>query len=312
MFWARVLAALVVAAAVWTLWPRHPGPAPLVDLPEDLQAWLTAREDGIAPEVSARLQWAGDPGGTTDIALVYLHGFSASPMELRPLPEDLAWELGANLFVTRLTGHGQDGDALAQATARDWWRDTAEAIAVGHRLGRRVVVIGTSTGATLADLAARDEVLGPQIDGVVLVSANYAVRSRAARMLDLPFVRHWMPLVAGRERCFETLSEDHAKGWTSCYPVAALLPLAKVLQWSRAARDDAVQPALFIWSEGDMVVDPQAIRKRTDDWQGPVATRLVQMGQEDDPSSHVLAGDALSPGQTAGLTRVIADWIRGI
>ncbi|MBU2959075.1 alpha/beta fold hydrolase [Paracoccus sp. 1_MG-2023] len=312
MFWARLFAALIVAAAIWTVWPRHPGPAPLVDLPDDLRAWLATREDGIAAQVAARLQWAGEPGARTDIALVYLHGFSASPMELRPLPEDVARAVGANLFVTRLAGHGQGGDALAGATARDWWRDTAQAIAVGRRLGRKVVVIGTSTGATLADLAARDRGLGSQIDGLVFISANYGVRSRAARMLDLPFVRHWLPLVAGRERCFETLSDAHAQGWTSCYPVRALMPLARVMQWSRAAKGQGMQPTLFIWSDGDRVVDPRAIEKRAAEWRGPVAMHRVEMREGDDPSGHVLAGDALSPGQTAGLTEIVADWIRGL
>lgn len=146
----RVLLAVLLTLAgaalvIWLLAPREEARLlPVtVDLPADLSGWLAEREAAIDPDLAARIEWADAPDAQTEIAIVYLHGFSASPREIAPVPQHVAKALGANLFLARLTGHGQDGAALATASAEDWWRDTAEALAVGQRLGRRVVVIGT-------------------------------------------------------------------------------------------------------------------------------------------------------------------------
>ena len=78
---------------------------------------------------------------------------------MRPLPDKVAAALGANLFYTRLTGHGQDGAAMAEGSVNAWINDYAEAIAIGRAIGDKVVVIGTSTGASLATWAASQPAL---------------------------------------------------------------------------------------------------------------------------------------------------------
>lgn len=303
---------------IWAFVPREPAQLRPVqvdlpgDLPGDLTAWLATREAGIAPDLAARIDWAGAAGQQTDLALVYLHGFSASPAELQPVPERVAAGLGANLYVARLTGHAQGGEALAGARLTDWWRDTAEAVAIGQRIGRRVVLMGTSTGATLAAEAARDPVLGQGIDAVVLISPNFGLRNRAAGLLRWPLARWWVPLVAGKTRCFQPVNAAHATGWTSCYPTVATLPMAALV--GHARRGDyraARQPVLMIWSKDDQVIDPRFIAPVADTWSGKVAQRTVTPGPGDDPSRHVIAGDILSPGMTQAVARMIQDWLQG-
>ena len=91
------------------------------------------------------------------------------------------------------------------------------------------LVIGTSTGGTLAAQAARDPVLGPQIDGVVLISPNFGLKARGAFVLNLPLARYWLPMIAGRERCMTPKNEKHREYWTSCYPIVSLLPVAALV-----------------------------------------------------------------------------------
>ena len=82
----------------------------------DPEAYLAMREgifDDITPGVEKSIRWAGEAGAVTDIVLVYLHGFSATAQEIRPVPERLADEIGANLIFTRLAGHGRSGEAMA-------------------------------------------------------------------------------------------------------------------------------------------------------------------------------------------------------
>lgn len=316
MSWPRlVLGAAAVGLALFWIWgprDRLRGDAATI-LPSDPQTWIAAREAGIRPKVASFVQWAEQPGQRTDLAILYVHGFSASPAELRPLPEDLARRLGANLLAVRLTGHGQDGAALAAARAGDWWRDLTQGLALARGMGRRVVVMGMSTGATLTALAARDPRLGPLMDGVVLLSPNFALRARGGWMLNLPGLRAVLRLAGDPQRCFAVRNDRHRDGWTSCYPVSAVLPVGALLR--QAGRGDyrqAGMPALFVWSDDDRIVDHRISARVAAGWGGAATVRRVRTGPGDDPDSHVIAGDALSPGITAGLTDVVADWMTGL
>jgi len=144
--------------------------APAPDLPPlaELDGWLAAREAAVPdlrPDAARRIVWADAAGARTDWAVVYLHGFSASGEEIRPVPDAVAAALGANLFFARLSGHGRDGAAMAEASVADWMADTAEALAIGRALGERVLVIGTSTGAALATAAAHDAEMSEGLAG---------------------------------------------------------------------------------------------------------------------------------------------------
>lgn len=260
--------------------------------------------------ISRRIIWAGRPNVKTPVAIVYLHGFSASSQEIRPVPDLIAAWRGANLYYARLNGHGLDGASMGTAQVTDWAQDVAEAVAIGRRLGEQVVVIGSSTGGTLAALAARDPKLGPQIDGVVLISPNFGLQNRWAFLARLPLARQWLPLIAGRERCFTPVNDQHRQYWTNCYPISAILPMvALVATANRGSFADATQPLLALWSSDDKVVDPAATLRVLESWGGTVTKLPVTMGPGDDPSAHVIAGDILSPGQTAPVATRINGWI---
>ena len=283
-----------------------------VTLPPDLDAWLAGREAVLAditPGAEKRILWAGERGTRTPFAVIYLHGFSATSQEIRPLPDDVAKAMGANLYFTRLAGHGRDGNALAGASARDWITDLDEALAIGRRIGERTLIIGTSTGGTLAALAAVDPTRAEGLAGIVLLSPNFSLRPLAARILDLPLAERWGPMVAGAERSFIPRNAEHGKWWTTRYPTSALFPLAELMRTARAQDyAQARMPALFIQAPGDLVVDPAWSGRVADAWGGAVTREVPRLTARDDPYSHVIAGAILSPDQTAPLTAVILAW----
>ncbi|MEL6205480.1 MAG: alpha/beta fold hydrolase [Pseudomonadota bacterium] len=318
----RVLLALliIVGIAAWIWGPREPVDREIAfdaaALPDDLDAWV-AESEATVPSLRAgaekRIVWAGTPGVQTPLALVYVHGFSASAEEIRPVPDRVAEELGANLFFARLTGHGRDGPAMAEADAGAWIEDLAEAMAVGRRLGERVILIGTSTGGTLAILAAHDPLLSEGLAGLVLVSPNFAVNNPAAPLLTFPWARDFLPWLVGEERSFEPHNEGHGLHWTTRYPTEAVLPMAALVTHVR--RLDHVEqemPAMFLYSEHDKVIVPAAVREVHDRWGGPKGLHTFVMGRGDDPSSHVIAGDILSPGHTDRAVSLIVDWAHSI
>ena len=280
----------------------------------DLDAYLAKSEQqfsNITPGAQKRILWAGAAGAKTPLALIYVHGFSATSEEIRPVPDDVARALGANIFFTRLTGHGRDGAALAAATASDWIQDMAEAMAIGRRIGDRVVVIGTSTGGTLAAIAATDPNLSQGMAGVVLISPNFALKPLAGKILDLPAARFWGPVLAGATRSFQPQNDRHRQFWTISYPTVALFPMAALMREARAQDYSQTNlPLLLLYSPQDQVVDPATTLKTLGPWAGPKQIVPRIMTAQDDPFSHVIAGDILSPHQTAETEALILAWAK--
>jgi len=191
-----------------------------------------------------------------------------------------------------------------------WVDDVAEAIAIGRRIGERTVLIGASTGGTLATLAANDPAFG-QVDALVLMSPNYRVKAAGAGLLTAPLARNWVPFVVGETRSWEPHNDVQAQYWTHEYPTVSVIPMGHLVE-AVAAVDPASlnTPALFIVSDEDTVVDAKTTYKVASRWGGLNKLVDVKLGPNDDPSSHVLAGDILSPGKTQELTEQTVSWLR--
>jgi pimeloyl-ACP methyl ester carboxylesterase len=312
------VAGVVVLAAVALLGPRArvTGDVASVEPTWDLDAWVRAREAevaGIRPGDQKEILWA-DPSAPahTELSVVYLHGFSADRHELSPVPERVAAALGANLFFTRLTGHGQDGEAMASASALDWLQDTEEALTVGSRLGGKVVLIGTSTGGTLAVWGAAQGRWRGRIAALVLVSPNLGVRDTNAEMLLWPWGGLLARAALGRTRCFEALNEEQARHWTTCYPTPALLPMMALVDHVRGLDVAGIDvPLLVLYSRDDRVVDPGATERLFASWKGE-PRELVEVAGSDDPSAHLLAGDIASASSTDGVVDTILSFLRSL
>lgn len=314
-----VLALGAAGAVLWTLGPYEPAeltarfdPARFGAGVETYFKAAESRYDDITPGVEKRVIRApGHEGRRSPVAVLYLHGFSATSEEIRPVPDRVAKALGANLVYTRLSGHGRGGAALAQASVADWMADLAEALAAARAVGERVVVIATSTGATLATVAALDADLSRDVAAMVFLSPNFGIHDPKAALLNWPAARAWLPLVAGRTRSIAAVSAAQARYWTTSYPTVALLPMAALVRKVAGLPVERARvPVLFRFCDADQVVRPDITRRIAARWGGPAALQVVQMGPGDDPSAHVIAGDILSPGQTGAAVRDILDWLK--
>jgi pimeloyl-ACP methyl ester carboxylesterase len=192
----RKLTTLVVvlvglAALVYvTTPPALVNAASTAALPDDIDAFLAASERNAAnifplvPDTEKRIVWR-EPGVRSKFAVVYLHGFSATRQETAPLAEQVAAALEANLLP------------LYDVTAEDWLEDASEALAIGARLGEELIVIGTSTGGTLALAMSQHEAATP-ISHFVLISPNIQPSSETAQWATRPAGRlspsSWMQI----------------------------------------------------------------------------------------------------------------------
>jgi pimeloyl-ACP methyl ester carboxylesterase len=314
-----LLLVIAVAAIAFLLGPRVAADTTVsfdaAAIGNDPQAYLAKEESkvpGIRPGLQKEIIWA-DPAtrARTPLSLVYIHGFSASKGELRPLPDEIADALGANLFFTRLTGHGQDGAAMATATVNAWINDYAEAMAVGRAIGDKVVVVATSTGASLATWAATQPALSKDVATLVLISPNFGVRAAGAQMLTWPWGGLIADTIVGKEYSFKPLNPLHETLWTSRYPTSAVLTMAALVALARASAVETVGiPALFIFGDDDKIVRQDLTREIAARW--GARHELVVVERSDDPSNHVIAGDALSPSTTRALAQRATAWINAV
>lgn len=312
----RLLLVILVVSAIIFVLPREGvtrGAVATVDV-NDPAAWLASREaqlPDIVPGTEARIVWAGENGAATDLVLLYLHGFSATSEEIRPVPDLVAEALGANLVYARLPGHGRDGDAMAEPRAGDWVDDTGVMLDVARAVGEQVVIIGTSTGGTLAAYAATDAEMAEGIAGIIFVSPNFELANPAGAMLEWPLARIWVPWIAGADREFETVNEDHADYWTEAYPTVATVTLGTLMRDVRGRDFSATDiPALFLFSDADRVVSASATRAVAARWGGPTTLSPQDLPEDGvDPFNHVIAGGVLSPAMTQSVTDQIVDWL---
>jgi esterase/lipase len=309
---AVVVAALVAMA-----------PADLVNqaqprqLAADLDEWL-ARSEGavhaqeeIIPGTEKRIRWYRDrKNSLTPLSIVYFHGFSATRMEIAPVGELIADRLGANLFETRLTGHGHLQNPLVGVRAEDWLNDAAEALAIGAAIGEEIVVMGTSTGATLALAMTGHETFEP-VSAIVLLSPNFGPKDSSAEFLTWPGGPQLAYMVAGETRSWTPRNELQQRYWSTTYPMDAVIEMMRLVKYVRSALPMRLEQSLLtIYSPADTVVDTAWIARAFEQITSP-RKALVEIPASGDPSNHVLAGDIMAPENNEALAEQVLRFIAG-
>lgn len=277
------------------------------DGPDAIEAYLHAGEvrlrDSLQKGVQKEIVWHHPDRRRAGLAIIYLHGFSASHQELAPIPERLASLQGANLFNARLTGHGLPGLALANASLADWQADAREALEIGLHIGRKVVVMGMSTGAALGVWLATQA--PAQIAALILISPNFGLRSRLARLLPYRWGRLLLRPLSGRIRTWQPLNSRHSYYWTTRYPVRALFPVGQLIAQVRLLNPAEISlPVLMIVSPRDRIINVRLAAKIFRQFVNP-QNRLIYFEGSQDPEQHILGGEIVSPASTGILIKEI-------
>ncbi len=318
---------LLVAAGILVLYWVGPNPADpvytndlpvLSDSPQQLEMYVAEQEKKhqIKPDNQARIVWNNDSlKNTTEYALVYLHGFSASQEEGNPVHRNLAKAFGCNLYLARLAEHGIDtSDALLNYTAEGLWQTAKEAYAIGKKLGKKVILMGTSTGGTVAlQLAAAF----PEIAGIILYSPNIAINDPNAWLLNNPWGLQIARLVKGSN--FNIAGQDdstYKKYWNHTYRLEATVQLQELLETTMVpATFGAVrQPVLALYyfkdeSNQDKVVKVSAIQKMMQELGTPDSLkRSVAMANA---GNHVLASPIVSK-DVAGVEKETSTFLQQV
>jgi esterase/lipase len=247
---------LLVMIIVYFLGPQPSTPIFSKDLPlvpaeaKALEEYISKMEAAhkLKPDNEARILWLNDSlKSKTDYAVIYLHGFSASQEEGDPVHYQFAQKFGCNLFLPRLSDHGVDTtEPLLNFTADRLWNSAKEAYAVGKQLGKKIILLSTSTGGTLALKLASEY---PDIAGLILLSPNIAINDPNAWMLN----NHWgmqiAKMVKGKYNIAADTTAIYAQYWNNKYRMEATVQLEELLEstMKESTFKKVTQPTLLLY-----------------------------------------------------------------
>ena len=236
-FLAIVVLILIVA---YLMGPKPPEVNLTRDLPSisasigNIEDYVKRNDLGLIlkPDNESRIIWANDTlKERTNYSLLYLHGFSASWYEGYPANMEFARHFGCNAYFPRLASHGiETEDPLIDMTPDRLWQSAKEALMVARTIGKKVIIMGTSTGGTLALKLAAD--FPEYVDGLILYSPNIRINNKAAFLLSKPWGLQIGKKVAGGN--YRVVNDDFesktCKYWNCKYRMEATVFLQQLVE----------------------------------------------------------------------------------
>lgn len=269
-----VILSFFALIVIYFLGPKPSTPVFNNDLPQvasinSIDAYITAMESPykIKPNNEAKIIWADSSKTQTAYAIVYLHGFSASQMEGDPVHQNIAKQFHCNLYLARLAEHGIDTtENLMNLTAERYWESAKLAYAIGKQIGKKVILMSTSTGGTLAlQLAANY----PEIAGLILYSPNIEVFNPSAPLLNNPWgLQIGRTVLKSNYVDIKYKDSAYPKYWNTHYRIEAVVALQNLLEatMTETTFKKIHQPTLALYyykdeANQDNVVKVNAIQK---------------------------------------------------
>ncbi|MDN3690082.1 alpha/beta hydrolase [Cyclobacterium jeungdonense] len=230
-YWTIILVLLILLVTYFS-GPRIPIPVYSNELPElptdltELENLIRSQEnrEPLRKDNEARIIWHHDTAKVTPYSIVYLHGFAGSYRDGYPVNVQVADSLGANIFLFRMAGHGLIPPAsLENFSPTSAWESALEALKIGKTIGKKVIIISTSTGGTLALKLA--QTFPESVYALINLSPNIEDNMKAAFLLNSPWGYEITQLFIGDYRKIAHESTLATQYWDTVYTSKALVDL---------------------------------------------------------------------------------------
>lgn len=183
----------------------------------------------IRPGNESMLYWADTAGTKTKYVLLYLHGFSASPMEGHPVHLDFAKKYGINMYAPLLADHGLlEEEPMLYFTAEKYIESAKQALRLARLMGDSVIVMATSTGCTAALFLASEP--RNQVHSLICYSPNIRLFDKRASLLTGPWGLQISKIVKGGDYNIWEASVKAEQYWYFKYRLEAVIEMQLLLE----------------------------------------------------------------------------------
>jgi carboxylesterase len=222
------------------------------------------------------------PGG--ELGCLLIHGFTASPQEMRGLGSSLAGR-GHTVLGVRLFAHAALLEDMPRGRWRDWVASAEDGYAMLESQCRSIAILGLSMGGAISlTLAARFPCVG-----VVAMSTPHQLPPEPLLIRLRPVLRPLSSVYRYRAKGVSRWRDEQAARervqYTS-HPIRALIELDGLLSEMRISLPDVHVPALLIHSRTDASVPGEHMELTFD-----------QLGSQDkekvwiEESDHIITAD---------------------
>jgi carboxylesterase len=189
-------------------------------------------------------------GSDARTGVLLVHGFTGTPMSMRPWGEHLAAE-GFTVRCPLLPGHGTRWQDCNEVSEDHWVTTALQALDALTAACDSVFVAGLSMGGTVATRLAE---LRPDVAGLVVVNPSLLTRRLDARLL---------PVLARVTGSWAPIGSDIKKPGVveQAYdrmPLRGMMALRRLWRTTRADLARVTAPVLAFTSVDDHVVEPES------------------------------------------------------
>jgi len=236
-----LILALIAAMGPKPTYPAIDAQINPLDIPlTEIDAYIQQKEAAysLKEDNQARIVWADSIPQKTPYSIVFVHGFSASPMVGNPILQEVADRYGCNVYFSRLAEHGiADTESFKTISPKDLIESVKEAIAIGNEIGEKTIIMASSTGATLSIYLAASN--PEKVDALLCYAPLIALADPTGKLLSYPWGLQIARKVIGSD--YHKIKTDRPgvpKYWTMQYRLEGLMAVQYLL-------DEAMTPAVF-------------------------------------------------------------------
>jgi carboxylesterase len=232
--------------------------------------------------------------GNNNVGILLIHGFTASPYEMKDLAEFLNG-YGFSVYNARVAGHGSTPENLNKLTLEDWYESLKYGYFVLKNNNRQIFIIGQSAGALLAQIVSEYN----KSDGMILLSP--AISLKNFFFYTIPFTKYFL----------NTLKKAHFKEemrnyYYDVYPVKGLYQLYLLINYVKKNIREIKKPTLVLQSVFDKTVNSEGVIGFYEGLKGD--DKKVIVLKDNKKVNHVLTND-LNP-EKEKVFEIILQWLK--
>ncbi len=191
--------------------------------------------------------------------VVLVHGFLASPAEMRGIADKLL-RLGFTVIGVRVKGHGTSPHDLKERSWEDWLGSVRRCYEILKPYVRQIYLVGFATGGALALRLAADQ--PDRLAGVAALSVPVKFENSTMMVGQLMHganaLMRWMPSFKGMP--FIVRDSEHPEINYRNVPVRGLYEVRRLIQELDDRLKDVHCPVLLLHGDKDPIIDADSSR----------------------------------------------------